>query len=172
MTSRWVLEPAPRGQRAVDDLMGWTGSDDTTQQIALSFATRQQAITRSARLAAPASAPSRAMRPGRWRCVSTGRRRRARHRLQSGRAKTERPLGAEEPAPRGQRDGRWTTGMGWTGSDDTTQQIKLSFATRQQAVAYAKRKGFAYVVDEPQTPPRTVRQVLRCDNFPHSERKT
>ena len=53
--------------------------------------------------------------------------------------------------------------MGWTGSDDTTQQIELSFATKQQAIAYAKRRGFAYVVDEPQA--RTVKPKSYADNF-------
>ena len=53
--------------------------------------------------------------------------------------------------------------MGWTSSDDTTQQIELSFATKQQAIAYAKRRGFAYVVDEPQA--RTVKPKSYADNF-------
>ena len=43
-TAHWVLEHSPRGQRAVDDLMGWTGSDDTTQQVRLSFESREQAV--------------------------------------------------------------------------------------------------------------------------------
>ena len=53
--------------------------------------------------------------------------------------------------------------MGWTSSDDTTQQIELSFATKQQAIAYAKRRGFAYVVEEPQS--RTVKPKSYADNF-------
>ena len=53
--------------------------------------------------------------------------------------------------------------MGWTGSDDTTQQVKLSFATKQQAIAYAKRKGLAYVVEEPQS--RPTRPKSYADNF-------
>ena len=78
---------------------------------------------------------------------------------QSGRAKTGRWV--LEPAPRGSR--AVDDLMGWTGSDDTTQQIKLTFATKQQAIAYAKRRGFAYVVDEPQS--RTVRPKSYADNF-------
>ena len=78
---------------------------------------------------------------------------------QSGRAKTSRWV--LEPAPRGQR--AVDTLMGWTGSDDTTQQIKLSFATKQQAIAYAKRRGYSYVVDEPQT--RPIRPKSYADNF-------
>jgi ETC complex I subunit conserved region len=36
--------------------------------------------------------------------------------------------------------------MGWTSSDDTATQVKLNFATREEAEAYAKRKGVAYTV--------------------------
>jgi len=36
--------------------------------------------------------------------------------------------------------------MGWTSSDDTRQQLKLSFATREEAIAYAEREGLAYTV--------------------------
>ncbi len=78
---------------------------------------------------------------------------------QSGRAKTGRWV--LEPSPRGQR--AVDSLMGWTGSDDTTQQVRLSFESREQAVAYARRKGYAYVVDEPQT--RTVRPKSYADNF-------
>ena len=78
---------------------------------------------------------------------------------QSGQAKTNRWV--LEHAPRGQR--AVDSLMGWTGSNDTTQQIELSFATKEQAVAYAKRRGFAYVVDEPQT--RPTRPKSYSDNF-------
>ena len=78
---------------------------------------------------------------------------------QSGRARTGRWV--LEHAPRGQR--AVDSLMGWTGSDDTTQQVRLSFGSREQAVAYARRKGFACVVDEPQT--RTVRPKSYADNF-------
>ena len=78
---------------------------------------------------------------------------------QSGRAKTSHWV--LEHVPRGHR--AVDSLMGWTGSDDTTQQIELSFATKQQAIAYAKRRGFAYVVDEPQA--RTVKPKSYADNF-------
>ena len=78
---------------------------------------------------------------------------------QSGHAKTSRWV--LEHAPRGHR--AVDSLMGWTSSDDTTQQIELSFATKQQAIAYAKRRGFAYVVDEPQA--RTVKPKSYADNF-------
>ena len=78
---------------------------------------------------------------------------------QSGRAKTSQWV--LEHAPRGHR--AVDSLMGWTGSDDTTQQIRLSFATKQQAIAYARRRGFAYVVDEPQA--RSVKPKSYADNF-------
>jgi hypothetical protein len=36
--------------------------------------------------------------------------------------------------------------MGWLGSNDTATQIRLKFATREEAIAYAERKGLAYQV--------------------------
>jgi hypothetical protein len=36
--------------------------------------------------------------------------------------------------------------MGWTSSSDTTTQVKLKFATREDAESYAQRKGIAYTV--------------------------
>ncbi len=78
---------------------------------------------------------------------------------QSGRAKTARWV--LEHSPRGTR--AVDSLMGWTGSDDTTQQVRLSFDTREQAVAYARRRGFAYVVEEPRT--HTVRPKSYADNF-------
>lgn len=39
--------------------------------------------------------------------------------------------------------------MGWTGQIDTTQQLKLRFATKEEAIAYAQSKGIEFVVEEP-----------------------
>ena len=39
--------------------------------------------------------------------------------------------------------------MGWTGSSDTRAQLRLRFDSREQAVAYAERKGLDYTVHEP-----------------------
>jgi len=39
--------------------------------------------------------------------------------------------------------------MGWTGSSDMNSQIRLSFDTKQEAVAYAERNAIDYVVQEP-----------------------
>ncbi|MFN3890449.1 MAG: ETC complex I subunit [Beijerinckiaceae bacterium] len=53
--------------------------------------------------------------------------------------------------------------MGWTSSADTRTQVKLSFATKEDAVAYAQRKGLAYIVVEPHEPAR--RPMSYSDNF-------
>ena len=33
--------------------------------------------------------------------------------------------------------------MGWTSSDNTRQQVLLKFDTKEEAVAYAQREGYA-----------------------------
>ncbi len=54
--------------------------------------------------------------------------------------------------------------MGWTGSSDMLQQVKLEFETREEAVAYATRAGISYRVEEPQKP--GIRKGLSySDNF-------
>lgn len=39
--------------------------------------------------------------------------------------------------------------MGWTASADTLQQVRLRFPSRDSAVAFARRQGWATVVREP-----------------------
>lgn len=53
--------------------------------------------------------------------------------------------------------------MGWTSSADMRQQVRLFFATREEAVAYATREGLAYRVEEPKT--KTPRSIAYSDNF-------
>jgi hypothetical protein len=53
--------------------------------------------------------------------------------------------------------------MGWTSANETATQVKLSFATREEAEAYAKRKGIAYMV-QPETPSRMIKKSY-SDNF-------
>jgi hypothetical protein len=42
--------------------------------------------------------------------------------------------------------------MGWTGSTDPWTQVRLTFPSREAAVAYAHRQGLAYEVREPKAP--------------------
>ena len=39
--------------------------------------------------------------------------------------------------------------MGWTSSADTKSQIRMSFATKEEAVAFATRHGIAFRLEEP-----------------------
>jgi hypothetical protein len=53
--------------------------------------------------------------------------------------------------------------MGWTSSSDMRSQIRLSFDSREDAVAYAKRQGIPFQVSEPHEPRRYVKSY--SDNF-------
>ena len=72
----------------------------------------------------------------------------ARTATQSGRARTRHwvlefePLTPPAPDPL----------MGWIGSDDTLQQVRLSFPTKESALAFARKQGWSWTVVEPQRP--------------------
>ncbi len=53
--------------------------------------------------------------------------------------------------------------MGWIGSGDTRGQLRMSFDTREEAIAFAEKKGYEYTVDEPR--PRRVKPKSYADNF-------
>ena len=53
--------------------------------------------------------------------------------------------------------------MGWTLTDDTSAQVRLSFESRDEAVAYAQRHGLAFQVTEPKAPRRILKAY--ADNF-------
>jgi hypothetical protein len=53
--------------------------------------------------------------------------------------------------------------MGWTSSNDTRRQLRLTFATQEEAVAYATREGIAYEIEKPQQ--RNVMPKAYADNF-------
>ena len=53
--------------------------------------------------------------------------------------------------------------MGWAGSHDTKRQLRMWFDTKEEAVAYAVKKGFEYRVLEPQSRPQRPRAY--ADNF-------
>jgi hypothetical protein len=53
--------------------------------------------------------------------------------------------------------------MGWTSSSDMKAQVKLRFATKDAAIAYATRNGLVYRVEEPKAPTRKT--VSYSDNF-------
>ncbi len=53
--------------------------------------------------------------------------------------------------------------MGWTSSTDTAQQVRLSFDTKEEAIAFAESNGLAYKVEEPK--PRKAIRKSYSDNF-------
>ncbi len=53
--------------------------------------------------------------------------------------------------------------MGWTSSNNTRQQVTLKFDTKEEAIAYAEREGYAYEVEEPA--PRRLQVRAYADNF-------
>jgi hypothetical protein len=58
--------------------------------------------------------------------------------------------------------------MGYTSSGDMKSQIRLTFPTKEEAVAYAEREGLQYRVEEPNEPRR--RQISYSDNFRYDRR--
>ena len=83
----------------------------------------------------------------------------ARNAMQSGKGKSQEWVFEFEQATERGSDPL----MGWTSSDDTSTQVVLKFATREEAEAYAKRKGIAYTVQ-----PESVRKIQKksySDNF-------
>ncbi len=73
------------------------------------------------------------------------------------------------------RDGKWTLEFervqpqrpdpltGWSGSGDTNTQVRLSFDTKEEALDYARRKGFT--VHLVPAPPESLKIQAYADNF-------
>ena len=60
--------------------------------------------------------------------------------------------------------------MGWTGGEDTQQQVKIRFATLEKAVSYAQSKGINFEVQE--NHPRKKIKKSYADNFAYKPVKT
>jgi NADH dehydrogenase len=60
--------------------------------------------------------------------------------------------------------------MGWTGSGDMDGQVRLRFASRDEAVAYAERHGIPYQTFEPKPRRHVLRQHGYGDNFASQRR--
>ena len=54
--------------------------------------------------------------------------------------------------------------MGWTSSNDMRQQVKLTFETKEEAIAYCEREGLAYSV-LPEAPAGRAVKKSYSDNF-------
>ena len=79
--------------------------------------------------------------------------------MQSGRAGTQRWFLEYAPVEARKADPL----MGWAGSGDTQRQLRLSFATRDEAIAYAAKNGIE--VEVMPTPVRTLKIQAYADNF-------
>jgi hypothetical protein len=58
--------------------------------------------------------------------------------------------------------------MGWTSSADMRQQVRLRFASKEDAVAYCERHGIVYQVFEDK--PQERRTIAYADNFAFNRR--
>jgi NADH dehydrogenase len=85
----------------------------------------------------------------------------ARTAMQSGTAKTREwvlefaPESAREIDPL----------MGWTSSADTQRQVRLTFATQEEAEDYARARGIDYVVMQPKERRANIRPRGYGENF-------
>lgn len=53
--------------------------------------------------------------------------------------------------------------MGWTSSADPVQALKLSFASKEDAIAFAEKQGWDYWIDLPKEP--KFKKKMYADNF-------
>jgi hypothetical protein len=81
----------------------------------------------------------------------------ARTAMQSGDAKTRLWLLEYEPESPREADPL----MGWTSSADMRQQIRLTFPTKEEAVAYATRNGIPYRIFEAHPRKPTTKSLFR-----------
>jgi hypothetical protein len=88
----------------------------------------------------------------------------ARTAMQSGTAKTKAwVLDYEPETPR-----MVEPLMGWTSSTDMRSQLRLRFATKDEAIAYCERHGIAYEVAAEKEPAR--RAIAYADKFAFQRR--
>jgi hypothetical protein len=79
--------------------------------------------------------------------------------MQSGKAKTGYWVLEYEP----EKPKKIDPLMGYTSSSDMKSQIRLTFETREEAVAYAHKHGIPYRIELPNEAPR--RQISYAENF-------
>ena len=79
--------------------------------------------------------------------------------MQSGRAGTAHWVLEFEPASPSLPDPL----MGWIGSADTQKQVRLTFETQDEAVAFAQRNGIDFDLELPRE--RRVKPKAYADNF-------
>jgi hypothetical protein len=79
--------------------------------------------------------------------------------MQSGRAKTHKWVLEYEQATKRQPDPL----MGWSSAADTLNQVNLRFDTLEEAIAFAKKQGLDFVLEEPNN--RKFKTKAYADNF-------
>ena len=79
--------------------------------------------------------------------------------MQSGQAATKEWVLEHEPETAREIDPL----MGWTSSSDTRSQIRLTFDSCEEAIAYAERNAIAYRLTEPKA--RKAVRKSYADNF-------
>lgn len=82
--------------------------------------------------------------------------------MQSGRGKTHEWVMTFEPKDRAMPDPI----IGWVGSGDTAGQVRLTFETKDEAIAYARKNGFTYTVREAKE--RRIKPKAYADNFAYT----
>lgn len=85
--------------------------------------------------------------------------------MQSGRGRTQEWVMTFEPTDRQTADSI----IGWIGSADTGRQVRVTFETKEEAVAYARKHGYTYTVREPKE--RRIRPKAYADNFAYTRRE-
>jgi len=78
---------------------------------------------------------------------------------QSGSARAKHWILEFEPATPRQIDPL----MGWTSSSDMKSQVRLNFATKEEAIDYAGKNSLSYRVEEPNPERRKIQSY--SDNF-------
>ena len=92
----------------------------------------------------------------------------ARNTMQSGTARTRHwVLEFPQSAP-----SRLDPLMGWTSSGDTQTQVKISFESKEAAIAYADEHGIEYTVHHPGKRKPIIRKRGYGENFAYDRRET
>lgn len=60
--------------------------------------------------------------------------------------------------------------MGWTSSDDTQAQVRITFGSKSAALDYAREHGITADVSEPQSRAQNIRPGGYGDNFATNRR--
>jgi hypothetical protein len=79
--------------------------------------------------------------------------------MSSGMARTKSWILEYEQATRRQAEPL----MGWIGAEDTLNQVRLRFATLEEAKAFADKHGLTYSIEEPHC--RSIKPKAYADNF-------